>query len=149
MTEYKPFSKISGAGFTICNNNFYNLFDVLQDFYEKLEELKGKIQELNEQLKNLDVTPKNFKKRVKIKIELLKKRMQLQYYNNIFINKFLKEEQKIIEKEGKNIEKEEMEELLELQTKVINKFKHLFIFFKKKEEQEKELEEQILSNVKE
>ena len=143
MTEYKPFSKISGAGFTICNNNFYNLFDVLQDFYEKLEELKGKIQELNEQLKNLDVMPKNFRKRIEIKIQLLRRRMQLQYYNNIFINKFIKKEKEIVEKEKQNIEKEEIQELIKLQEKVINKFKQLFLFFKQKQEQEKKIEEYL------
>ena len=143
MQEYKPFSKISGADFVISNDNFYDLYDILQDFKEKLEKLEEQIEELNEQLKNIDVIPQEFGRRVKVKVELLRKRMQLQYYNNIFLNKFLKEEQRIIEKQKKNIEKEEIQELIKIQEKVINKFKQLFIFFKKKQEEEKQLEKYL------
>ena len=146
MQEYKPFSKVNGEDFVPVNSNFYDLYDVLQDFKEKLEELEEEIQELNEQLKNIDVIPQNFKKRVKTKVQLLKKRTELQYFNNIFINKFLKKENEIIEKEKKNIEKEEIEELLKLQTKVIHKFKKLFLFFKQKEEEDKRLEEYLQNN---
>ena len=143
MREYKPFSNISGADFLICNNNFYDLFDILQSFKEKLEEIEEEIAELDEQLKNIEVIPQNFAKRVKTKVKLLTKRMQLQYYNNIFIYKFLKKENEIIQEQEQNLEKEELEELLKLQTKVINKFKQLFLFFKEKQEKDKKIEEYL------
>ena len=147
MRDYKPFIKVNGADFVPVNSNFYDLYDVLQDFKEKIEELEKEIEKLNKQLENIDVIPQNFKKRVKTKVELLRKRMQLQYYNNIFVNKFLKKENEIVEKEGKNIEKEELEELLQLQTAVINKFKQLFLFFKQKQEEEKQLQEYLQNNL--
>ena len=144
--EYKPFSKIAGADFVTVNTNFYDLYDLLEDFKAKLEELEEETEELEKQLQEIDINPANFRKRVKTKVQLLKKRTELQYFNNIFINKFLKKENEIIEKEKKNIEKEEIEELLKLQTKVIHKFKKLFLFFKQKEEEDKRLEEYLQNN---
>ena len=146
--EYKPFSKIAGADFVTVNTNFYDLYDLLEDFKAKLEELEEETEELEKQLQEIDINPANFRKRVKTKVQLLKKRTELQYFNNIFINKFLKKENEIIEKNKQNIEKEEIQELIKIQEKVINKFKQLFIFFKKKQEQEKELEKYILGNIK-
>ena len=147
MQEYKLFKKINGADFVAVNSNFYDLYDVLQDFKEKLEELEKKIEELEKQLQEIDINPANFRNRVKTKVELLRKKTELQYYNNIFINKFLKKENEIIKKTAKEIEKEEIQELIKLQQKVINKFKQLFLFFKKKEEQEKELEKYLQNNL--
>ena len=146
MQQYKPFQKILGANFFV-NNNFYDLFDLLENFKEKLEKLEKEIKKLNEQLKQTDIIPRNFNKRVKAKVELLRRRMQLQHYNNIFINKFLKKEKEIVEKEKQNIEKQEIQELVELQREVINKFKQLFLFFKNKEQEDKKLEEYLQNNL--
>ena len=147
MQEYKPFSKISGANFLICNNNFYDLYDILEDFKQKIEQIEQEIEELNEQLQKINIAQKNFKKRVEIKTKLLRQKQIANYFTSIFTTKFLKKVEQTIKKEKEMLDKQEVEDFIQKQNYVIKKMKEILQYFKQKEEQEKELEEYLQNNL--
>ena len=143
QNKYKPFSKIDGADFVAVNSNFYDLYDLLEDFKQKIEQIEEEINMLDKQLKEININPTNFKKRVEIKTKLLRQKQIANYLVSIFTQKFLKIIEKTIEEEKEMLDKQEVQDFIQKQNYVIKKMKEILQYFKQKEEEEKNLEEHI------